>query len=220
MANRLTGESVRVGFDPRETGWPTQRDVVSAVEWKAEIAVIRATHERLVRAVRSCDPNRLDWPLGERSKRPANDYIHGVGEDTLYHTGQIKTLKLLRKNGCREERSVSVRVGIEAIKIILMVEEMGRAIAFYRDAIGLEVIQESAMWSELAWGDAVVALHAGGPVVETRETGLSIQVSDLETACRRAERGAPLSCIRSSSGRARGFGSRPCKIRRETASHS
>jgi len=79
----------------------------------------------------------------------------------------------------------SKRGGIEAIKIVLVVERMDRAIAFYRDAIGLDLIEESDMWSEMGWGDAVVALHAGGHAGETRETGLSIQIADLETVCSR-----------------------------------
>ncbi len=51
---------------------------------------------------------------------------------------------------------------IESLKYILMGQDMDRAVAFYRDVVGLKVNSQSPMWSELAHGDAVVALHGGG----------------------------------------------------------
>lgn len=79
---------------------------------------------------------------------------------------------------CARER----RFQVEAVKYLLMVQEMERAIAFYRDALGLAVRSESPRWTELAFGDAVVALHGGGTGARSR-TGLSVQVSDLAAAC-------------------------------------
>jgi|TARA_B100000809_G_scaffold245549_1_gene272633 catechol 2,3-dioxygenase-like lactoylglutathione lyase family enzyme len=46
---------------------------------------------------------------------------------------------------------------IESLKYMLMVQDMDRAVAFYRDVVGLKVNSQSPMWSELAHGDAVVA---------------------------------------------------------------
>ncbi|MCH7800952.1 MAG: VOC family protein [Chloroflexi bacterium] len=77
---------------------------------------------------------------------------------------------------------------IESIKFMLMAHDMDRAVAFYRDVMGLEVRSRSPMWSELAHGDAVVALHGGGQG-EFNETGLSFQVSDIESACAEVESG-------------------------------
>ncbi len=74
---------------------------------------------------------------------------------------------------------------IEAVKFVLMVRDMDRAVAFYRDGMGLRVVLQSAIWSELAHGDAIVALHAGGGEHE-RGTGLSFQVTDIQAACDRA----------------------------------
>ena len=65
---------------------------------------------------------------------------------------------------------------------------MDRAVAFYRDVIGLEPRFSSPMWSELTFGDAIVALHGGGSA-ELRSTGLSFQVEDLSSAVREIERG-------------------------------
>jgi predicted enzyme related to lactoylglutathione lyase len=73
-------------------------------------------------------------------------------------------------------------IHVELVKYMLMVEDMARATAFYRDVIGLEVQLESPMWTELTCGDAIVALHGGGTGAHTK-TGLSFQVSDLVSAC-------------------------------------
>ena len=72
---------------------------------------------------------------------------------------------------------------ITSVKFMLMVQDMARAIRFYRDVIGLEVKFESPEWTELAYGDAIVALHGGGKG-EFRTTRLSFQVKDIRAACR------------------------------------
>lgn len=71
---------------------------------------------------------------------------------------------------------------LEALKYMLMVADMDRALAFYRDVMGLTPSVASPHWSELRRGDAIVALHGGGSGERTR-TGLSFQVADLEAAC-------------------------------------
>ena len=71
---------------------------------------------------------------------------------------------------------------------ILWVSDMGRAIAFYRDAMGFTLRSESPSWSELALGDATLALHisaSGG----RGPTGLAFEVDDIEAACAAAESG-------------------------------
>ena len=71
---------------------------------------------------------------------------------------------------------------IDRVTYMLMAQDMGRAVAFYRDIIGLELRSQSPMWSELAFRDAIVALHGGGSG-EFHTTGLSFQVSDVGAAC-------------------------------------
>jgi len=75
---------------------------------------------------------------------------------------------------------------ISALKYVLWVQDMDRAIAFYTGAVGLAEHFSSPGWTELGWGDAIVALHGGGDG-STRETGLSIQVEDLDAACKHIE---------------------------------
>ena len=77
---------------------------------------------------------------------------------------------------------------VEGVTYMLMAQDMNRAVAFYRDVIGLEPRFSSPMWSELTFGDAIVALHGGGSA-ELRSTGLSFQVEDLSSAVREIERG-------------------------------
>ncbi len=71
---------------------------------------------------------------------------------------------------------------LETVKFMLMAQDMDRAVAFYRDVIGLSVRFASPHWSELTHGDAVVALHGGG-TGEFVETGLSLEVEDADAAC-------------------------------------
>ncbi|MCC2669575.1 MAG: Glyoxalase-like domain [Armatimonadetes bacterium] len=72
---------------------------------------------------------------------------------------------------------------IQNVKFMLMVEDMDRAIAFYRDVIGLEPGFTSTFWSEMHYGDSIVALHGGGSG-SMMDTGLGFQVTDVHVACR------------------------------------
>jgi predicted enzyme related to lactoylglutathione lyase len=71
---------------------------------------------------------------------------------------------------------------------ILWVSDMGRAIAFYRDSMGLTLRSESPSWSELTCGDATLALHIS-PSGGRGPTGLAFEVDDISAACRAAELG-------------------------------
>ena len=77
---------------------------------------------------------------------------------------------------------------IESVKYMLMVQNMDRAIRFYRDVMGLKLAFESPEWTELTFGSAIVALHGGG-TGSYRKTGLSLQVKDIATACREVDSG-------------------------------
>jgi lactoylglutathione lyase len=70
---------------------------------------------------------------------------------------------------------------------MLMVQDMDRATAFYRDVFELSVRFVSPEWSELSWGDATVAFHGGRQDGERRTTGLGFEVDDLEAACAAVE---------------------------------
>ena len=69
---------------------------------------------------------------------------------------------------------------IQNVKFMLMAQDMDRGVAFY-EALGLRATTTSPYWSELVHGDAIVALHGGGSGEHT-QTGLGMQVDDLEAA--------------------------------------
>lgn len=68
---------------------------------------------------------------------------------------------------------------------MLMAQEMDRAVAFYRDTMGFEESFSSPYWSELKFGDAILALHGGGDG-SRNPTGLSLQYEDVTRAFERA----------------------------------
>jgi predicted enzyme related to lactoylglutathione lyase len=68
----------------------------------------------------------------------------------------------------------------EKVKFMLMAANMGRAVRFYRDVIGLEEVFVSDFWTELRHGDAIIALH-GGHDGTRNPTGLSFQFEDVLT---------------------------------------
>lgn len=67
---------------------------------------------------------------------------------------------------------------LEKVKFMLMAVDMKRAVAFYRDVIGLEEVFVSDFWTELRHGDAIIALH-GGHDGTRNSTGLSFQFDDV-----------------------------------------
>lgn len=71
---------------------------------------------------------------------------------------------------------------VRRIVFMLMVQDMDRALAFYRDVIGLDLHLREGDWAELGHGDAIVALHGGGHG-EYRSTGLGFTVADAGAAC-------------------------------------
>jgi len=78
--------------------------------------------------------------------------------------------------------TANTAIQIQAIKFVLWVADMDRAVVFYRDVIGLKEKFATPGWSELTYGDAIIGLHGGGDE-SVKSTGLSIQVSDVDAAC-------------------------------------
>lgn len=73
----------------------------------------------------------------------------------------------------------------QAVKYMLIAQDMDRAVTFYRDAMGFEDSFTSPYWSELKFGDAILALHGGGEG-DRNETGLSVQYEDVGSAFKAA----------------------------------
>ena len=65
---------------------------------------------------------------------------------------------------------------------MVMVADMDRATAFYRDAFGADVKFASPYWTSLTIAGVAIGLHHGGEAT-TREIGLGFDVDDLDTTC-------------------------------------
>jgi len=73
------------------------------------------------------------------------------------------------------------------LKHILMAADMPRAVAFYRDVFHLQERSVTEWWSELAFGDTIIALH-GGHDGSPNPTGLSLQFDSVIDAARLIEK--------------------------------
>ena len=74
-------------------------------------------------------------------------------------------------------------------QIILFVEDMARAVGFYRDLLGLKVVYpqdltdySETMWVEMEAGACTLALHGGAKAKPGDEHNLIFKVDDLEAA--------------------------------------
>jgi predicted enzyme related to lactoylglutathione lyase len=65
---------------------------------------------------------------------------------------------------------------------MLTAVDMERAVRFWTDTFGLKVKEQSEDWSELTFGQAIVALH-GGDDEGPQPSGLGFDVDDMESAC-------------------------------------
>ncbi|HSI64399.1 MAG TPA: VOC family protein [Candidatus Saccharimonadia bacterium] len=62
---------------------------------------------------------------------------------------------------------------------MLFAQDMGRAVKFYTGVFGFQEGFVTEHWSELLFGDAIIAFHGGGDGT-SNPTGLSIQVDDAD----------------------------------------
>lgn len=67
---------------------------------------------------------------------------------------------------------------VERVKYVIWAADMGRAVRFYRDVLGGEVVRESEVISEVNVCGATIGIHGGGQGERTW-TGLSFQVPNV-----------------------------------------
>jgi predicted enzyme related to lactoylglutathione lyase len=79
-----------------------------------------------------------------------------------------------------------VVVEITKAYFMLPVQDMDRAVSFYRDVVGLTLESQSPFWSELRWREATIALHAGG-TGEERAGWLGFHVTNVDSAVTEVE---------------------------------
>ena len=64
--------------------------------------------------------------------------------------------------------------------VIEFVGDMSRAVAFYRDVVGLSLKFESPHWSEFSTGDTTLALHPASSTNPAGKVELGFGVPDLQ----------------------------------------
>ena len=72
---------------------------------------------------------------------------------------------------------------LEKIKYLILAQNMERAIQFYQTVFGLSPTLHGEWWSEITFGDTIVALHGGGDG-SRNSTDLSFQVDNIVAALR------------------------------------
>ncbi|MDB6140398.1 MAG: glyoxalase/bleomycin resistance/dioxygenase family protein [Verrucomicrobiaceae bacterium] len=72
---------------------------------------------------------------------------------------------------------------LQKIKYLLLAQDMRRGLAFYAAVFGLTSTMEGDFWSEMAFGDTIIALHGGGDG-SPNSTDVSFQVDNIVVACR------------------------------------
>jgi hypothetical protein len=98
--------------------------------------------------------------------------------------------------------------------VIKFVDNMGNAVAYHRDKLGLPLKFQSPEWSEFITGDVTLALHAASPANPSGSVQLGYAVDDLTslyehrtqngidfTSPPRAQHGALLAKFRDNEGR-------------------
>ncbi len=67
---------------------------------------------------------------------------------------------------------------VERVKYVIWAADPGRAVRFYRDVLGADVVKESEVISEVVVSGATIGIHGGG-AGERTWTGLTFQVPDV-----------------------------------------
>lgn len=103
-----------------------------------------------------------------------------------------------------EARAARTVMNPRNLMCIYYVHDMDRALAIYRDALGLRSTEESPGWSSLACGDAVLALHKifeGQGEGTVAHAWLNLEVDELEPAVERVKAaGGKLKVLREAGG--------------------
>ena len=72
---------------------------------------------------------------------------------------------------------------VERVKYVIWAADSKRAVRFYRDVFGGDVVKESEVISEVVVSGATIGIHGGGEGKRTW-TGLSFQVPDVVAGAR------------------------------------
>lgn len=94
---RLT-DAPRGSFPRTPSNWPDPPAPPAQAAWDEDRKLVRQWHERVVEALESFDPARLDDAAGGEGKTTYADLASGVLLHETYHAGQIQMLKRLARS--------------------------------------------------------------------------------------------------------------------------
>jgi len=73
-------------------------------------------------------------------------------------------------------------MALKLASVMEFVADMGKAVAFYRDTLGLKLRFESPQWSEFETGDTTLALHPASPQNPAGRVELGFNAEDIHAA--------------------------------------
>jgi len=98
VRRRLAGDPAG-GFPRRPANWPHVPAVPDAAAWRADVALLKLEHRRLVAAVAAVPLRRYGTTLPGRKRWTVGELVVGIAQHDAYHVGQIQMLKRLLAAG-------------------------------------------------------------------------------------------------------------------------
>lgn len=92
-------------FPRKGRNWPRLPEELSAAAWRADLALLKETHEDLRAAVVQLSATDLETP-GPRQKRSRQENLVGIACHDLYHAGQVRLIARTLEMGSARRRSV------------------------------------------------------------------------------------------------------------------
>lgn len=83
-------------FPRHPANWPRLPEPPTDAAWRADVALLRQEHERLLHAIAAIPVSRLDDRPPRSRRWTYGELIVGIAQHDSYHTGQIQMLKRLR----------------------------------------------------------------------------------------------------------------------------
>lgn len=97
---RLLDPDADPRFSIEGSDWFPRGDDTGEAARKADVALLREWHGRLVDAVRRLDPRRLDVPAGT-NHFTVSQLISGAAAHDVYHAGQVRLLRRMCGSAAR-----------------------------------------------------------------------------------------------------------------------
>ena len=85
----------RGSFPRAPSNWPRVPAGADAAAWRADVALLKAEHERLVETIAAIPVARYGETLPGGKRWAVGELILGIAQHDAYHTGQIQMLKRL-----------------------------------------------------------------------------------------------------------------------------